>query len=544
MDTQNVVNTPAKPAINYQKIFRLVAIAIVAVIVIALVVSIIVALIPGKFKTSGKNYILPIPNDDGEYSLIFNGKEPVVLDEDLSKKISGSSAFAYDYENKYAFVIAEAENESDEEIDEEIDEDDKISNEFYVISSKGAQKIADDVAEYELSAFGNKIYFINDEGDLYVGKVSDAKKAEKIDDEVDSIVAVSPDGNTFVYAKVSVEEDEEEEPKIETEYFISKNSKKGEKYDNSKDIIAISNNAKYVYYSKTNDEDETSYYVNDTKLAGKDKSLGNIYFNRDGSQALINVFDKENGETTCYLVEKAKEPVKITKDNCYGILAPSGASGYSAGTDAVYNTSTFAKCALRMVEVDYETWDYSSSYYYLKNTKGENEKLSDMNNANQTMMLDDGKTVLFISSKGKLKSADITKPTKEATEYKSNNDIVAFSGTSDGEHIYVIDEDENLGYVKNKNSMKKVASDVNAIGGEATSGFVASSFTVTDDGKVYYVNEDGDFYRAGSSGNPKKIGSDAEAVFSHAASGDVILVTEDSVDIVNGTKTKKLVNIE
>lgn len=513
MNTENVSNTTSGSSLNYQKIFRYVAIGIVAVIVLALVISIIGALIPDKFETSGKNYIDITENDDGEYVLIFSGKKPVTLKEEISEKIEYVYDIETDYENKYAIVLVESEEEASDDEDES---EPKKSSELYVITAKGEEVVAEDVESYMLSAYGDLLLYITYDGDLYVGEISKAAKAKKIDSDVSYINAVSPDGSAFAYTRV---EEAKEDEEIEEEVFVSDNGKKGEKFDKKDStVVAISDDAKYVYYVKMNDEGKTSFYVNDTKLTGEDDTLtSNFCFNRDGSQLIFTAKDKKD-ETKTYLVNKGKEKVTLEDGELSGILAPSGAYA-STGYFPAYNVSSFTKCAVRI----------DDNYYYLKNTKGDTEKLGELKNASQIKMLDDGKTVVFIKNES-LRTFDITKYNKAATEYESEDDILRFVCTSDGEHIYAVDDNDTLYYVKSKSSMKKVADDV-------------SNARAVKGGKVYILNEDGELYLASKSGSPKKVEDDVLGFTYYEDANDFYAWTEDAYYSVSGKNAKKVFNV-
>lgn len=509
MDNENVVNTTSASSPNYQKIFKLVGLGIAAVIVLALIISIIGALIPDKFETSGKNYIDIEQNDDGEYVLIFSGKKPVTLDSDISEKIESQYDITSDYENKYAFVLVESEEESDDE-----EEESSMSSELYAITSKGAEVVAEDVESYMLSAFSETLLYVTYDGDLYVGKISKPDKAEKIDSDVSYINAISPDGSAFAYTCFN---EDDEEPKAEV--FISDNGKKGEKFGKKDStVIALSDGAKYVYYQKNNDEGKSSLYVNDTKLCGEEDTLTyDFCFNRDGSQFIYSVTDK-NDRTKTYIVNKAKEKVSVAEGEFNSLLVPAGSSGV-AGMIPAYNVSSLAKCAASI----------GDNYYFLKNVKGDAEKLSELKNADTVKMLDDGETVIFIKN-GSLRSCDITKPSKAATEYESEDDVVGFTCTSDGEDIFVLDENDTLYYVKSKSKMKKVAEDV-------------SRARAVKGGKVYFINEDDELYYGKKSGSAKKVIDDVSGLYYYEDAGDVYTKTEDTYYSVNGKKAKKVFNV-
>lgn len=509
MDNENVVKTPSDSSMNYQKLFRYIGLAIIALIVLAVIISVVGALLPEKFETRGKNYSLAIANDDGEYEVIFNGKKPVVLDEDVSSEVE---TYYTDYSQENVIFLTE-------------------SGEMYVMNSKGAKKAAEDVDTVRLSALGDTILYIDEDGDLYYGDIAKADKAKKIDTDVIAINAVSPDGGTFAYTCASDEEEDEDEDgessfTVDGDVFISKNGKKGEAFDEKNAVVlALSDDAKYVYYQK-----ESGYYVNETKLADSEDDFTFGCFNRDGSQLIFSSVDVKTSddedddnetEAKTYMVVKGKEKVSIAKGSYNTILAPDGAKA-TRNSRAFVNTSSLEDTAVEI----------GDSYYLIRNKKGDAEKLSELKNAEDIVMLEDGKTVVFIKNEN-LKTYDVTKYNKNATEYDLDEDIRDFSCTLDGEHIYVRDTDNTLYYVKSESKMTKIDDDV------------TSNYVSIEDGKVYYISEDAELYYAKKSDSVKKILSDE--VFSvgcYAEANDVYAMTSEAIYSVSGKKAKKLINVD
>lgn len=514
---------------NYQKILRWVGLGLIALVLLIIVISVVSALMPDKFEDSGKNYVEITQNDDGEYMLIFNGKKPVTLDEDLSKKILSESQFQFSYDQKYCVVAVSADSDEKENEDEDDGDGDSLMDaiggivddllpsalcDLYVITSKGEECVAEDIIGYYLSPLGDTIHYLNEDGDLYSGTLSKAAKAKVVGSDVAYVNAVSPDGSAVAYTRVTGEGED-----MKSESYISVNGKEGKKFD-TKDstIVALSNKGKYVYYEK----EDSGFYVNDTKLAGKDDYvLGNFCFNKDGSQVIFSISDDED-VVKSYIVNKGKEKVSIEKGTFYGVLSPENTVNVSYGATnytVAYNVSSFVKCALRI----------DDNFYLLKNLKGENEKLTEIKNCTSLKMLDDGKTVIFLKNNS-LRSYDITKYNKSATEYDFGDDIEWFDCTSDGKNIFVIDENDTLSYVKSKTKLKKIADDTIDV-------------QVVDGGKVYYITEDDELYLGGKSGSPKKVEDDIEGINYYENANDFYAWSKDSFYSVNGKKAKKLFSI-
>lgn len=493
------------------QIIRYAIIGVIALVALSLVISIVAALLPGKFGSRDANTIDWAVNDNGEMVFVFNGKKMVEVSDDITEEMK--SEYGYSISNDYSYEYAVFKTVGKETKDGKYKDGD-----LYVVNSKKCQKVADEVSEYKLSAFGSTLIYISD-GDLFVVELSKPTKAKKIDSDIDGISAVSPDGKTFAYYTVEEKKSEEEGTTFEYDYFVSKGNKKGEKFaKKDADIFALSNGAKYVYYVKGD-----KVYANDSKLADENDMTGLTCFNRDGSQMLYSVKNSK-GEPKVYVVNKAGEKVSVGDGLCYGILIPTGASALET---AVYDVDTFAKCAVRALDGE------DVVYYYLKNVKSEGIKISALKNASQVKLLDDGTTALFVK-KGDLRSVNITKPTSEPKTYAGyEEDVSSFTASKDGKHIYVEDTDATLYYVKSEKKAVKIAEDVDNV------------YVVMKDGSVYFTNDDEEFCFAKKSAKVKVVTDDLDNVSDvDTLAGVLTIVSDDQYGNVNGAKFKKLFDIE
>lgn len=494
---QAVPVTPKKPQLN--PVIRYAIIGAIAIVALAIVISVIVALVPGKFTIRNANSIDYATNDDNEYVFVFNGKKMVEIPDDISEEIESVS---YDYNHKYAVFTTAGEEKSDGEYK---------YGDLYVVNSSKYQKVAEEVSSFQLSAFGNTFAYIAD-NDLYFGELSKPTKAKKIDSKVDYISAMSPNGKNLAYCMVEVNSDADE-IEIDIDTYISKNGKKAEKFSKKNaEIFAISNDAKYVYYLK-----DSKLYVNDTKIADSEYWTSDYSFNRDASQIIYSVSTKTAGEYKTYLISKAGEKVSIGKGSYEDVLSPNGA--YSK---RCYNTSTFAKCAVNVSVGE------DSVYYYLKNIKSAGTKISALKNAEMVMLLDDAKTVLFIKNKD-LRSANITKPDADPKNYSGfEDDVTGFSASANGDHIYVVDADMTLYYVKSLKKATKIEEDING-------------FFSLNDGSVYFLNDDEELCYAKKSSNSKVVTDEFDGISDVDYVAEVVsILSEEQYGILNGKKFKKL----
>ena len=154
-----------------------------------------------------------------------------------------------------------------------------------------------------------------------------------------------------------------------------------------------------------------------------------------------------------------------------------------------------------------------------------------MKNADDIQMLEDGQTVLYTKN-GNLRQIKVNKPNSDPKEYTgADEDIAGFIATSDGKHIYAVDEDATLYYVKSASKMKKIEEDI-------------EDFYVTESGAVYFINEDEELHYANKSDKSKRVVSDVVDVSFDAISGVMTVEADDTFGTVNGKKFKKLFSVE
>ncbi len=500
------------------QIIRYAIIGVVAIVVLALAISIFTALLPGKFETRDANNIDWAVNDDGEMVFVFNGKKMVEVSDDITEEMQGEYGYSIslDYNREYAVFKTVGEQKKNGEFKH---------GDLYVVNSKKCQKVAEEVSSFELSAFGDTIIYIAD-GDLFVVEMNKPTKSKKIDSDVSGISAVSPDGKTFAYYTIDEKEakDEEEESSIKIDYFISKKNKKGEKFGKKDaEIFALSNGAKYVYYTKGD-----KVYANDSKLADE---IDQYYLNRDGSQMIYSAVNSKE-EYKTYIVNKAGEKVSIGDGSFSHVLAPNGVVRYD-----FYNVASFAKSAVVVSD------EGDAVYYYLKNVKSAGTKISALKNATQVQLLDDGTTALFVK-KGDLRSVNITKPTSEPKTYAGfEEDVYTFEATADGKHIYVVDTDRTLYYVKSIKKAVKIQEDLFMERTEYYS--YLADFYVMEDGSVYFINDDEEFCYAKKSAKTKVITDElGDHIDCDTLAGVLNIVCEDEYGYVKGAKFKKMFAVD
>lgn len=442
----------------------------------------------GKYAVPEANSIQWDVNDDDQMTFLFNGETIINIDDDLTAKMAVSS-IKTDYNKRYALFVTDGEYS---------DTDDYVYGDLYLVQQEKYVKIADEVKQFMLSPFGSSFFYVTDD-ELYYAMLSDPSKAVKVDSEVSGITCVSPDGKTVAYVKTTESKGGDDEEETLVECYVSTDGAKGTKYEKKDSrIIAISDGGSYVYYFK-----DDKFYVNDTKLSDIESLSHKVQeyygfvlaFNRDGSQILFTATN-DDGKAKVYISDHAGEKNSVASGSVGAVITPADSIGYTAihGLFVYNNTESLAQTALAVFAMDEDTDDLETNYYYLPNTKGDSVKISALKNAKNLMMLEDGKTVLYLKS-GRLRMLNIQQPEAIPLEFSgAEEDIVSYDCTLDGECIYVLDDDGELYFVNNKERMTRIKSDV-------------TEFTVTVDGRVYFVTDD-DLYIATPNGESTKIASE------------------------------------
>ena len=381
-------------------------------------------------------------------------------------------------------------------------------DELYVVNGKKLKKVAEDVYDFEISVSGKGIAYVvkdEDEGDrtLYLYSVGNGKSTTISDEMAGLDYAIAPDGKSVAYFV----EDEEED-----ELMFSKGKDPVKITSAECELYGISNNGKYIYVSRENDEGEASLYSYNTK--GESTKLGGvsgtaIRFNDDHTQVMFY----NEGKT--YVSTKGKEAEKASSDRLNLIVAPN-ASTFSDDTSYTYPVSNLYDHVYTVSgEEGYSVW-------LIKKNADKNVKLvskvSDVQldtSAEYLYYIYDGEELRFI------KISDGEKATERFT--KLAEDVDGYVLTSDRKYVYYGSD----GSVYSVNGKK---------GGKSTIVCNDDVEGIALNGKdVFYYILDGDLYATKNGKKGSKVLSDISGL-SGTETGVVYASNDDAIYATDGSK--------
>lgn len=354
---------------------------------------------------------------------------------------------------------------------------------FYVVTKKGLVEIDEEISNVTISTYGDTIAYMKDVedgiGELYLYNVA-SKKATLIDDEAYAkIIILSPNGKTVAYMGNCEIEEGWYSDVVTGDLFISKNFKEGEKKYSEALPLAVSDNAKYVYYVK----DSEKLYMNEEKISS-DFSYA-FYFNKDVSEMIFN----EDGEAN-YFSAKKKEAVRLKKDSFSRLAYPeqivqvaASAGSYTATT---YGVDTFNETVMTI----------DGTMYFMSKNGAELEKIS--SDVSSYKMSSDGTGMLFLDYDGDLNYINNIKKSTDAEKIAEDLEIDEFYASKDLKKVYYVSDDELFYLAKGKGT--RIAD--------------VDSCTYSDQYKVIYFTEDDELYYATTSSKSKKkiMGETVESV--------------------------------
>lgn len=410
-----------------------------------------------------------------------------------------------------------AENVSDQatSIDGKVTVFKDYENILYAVKGKKTIELAEDVASFRLSLYGDYVVYAVQDGTSvlhYHCKVSNGKSVEIFESELDGMLtsyAISPDGKSVAYIATDGLD-------ADLYYFNGKKSEKlGECLGS---VIGLSDGGKYIYATDVNDEGKVYLYAFDKK--GKDTKIDScnsfsFALNLDATEIMF----MNNGKT--YVSVKAKEPIKVASNDLELILP--------SGVNEPYECSELGN--FYPVETLFNhVYTSDSAAYFVSRKENKNIKLV----KGSYFTLDNSAKYLYYMDKNDVMVLEIAKGEKAEDKAKLiAEDAYFYLVTSDRKIVYYADEDLELYAVNGKKGgkSKKISSDE------------LGDAPVLDANDVVYYECDGDMYAAKGKKSGKKILSDFEGC--ESLYGYVILSDEDTLYIARGTKSpKKLMSLD
>ena len=459
----------------------------IGLIGILMVIAAIAGLIPNDNGYLGYDYAVELEANDDTVYLMKEGKAIA-----LSTDAESVSNYTSSIDGKVTVFTSEGV--------------------LYAVKGKKAVKIAEDVASYSLSLYGDYVVYCTTESTYYHCKVSNGKATEMFeysDDEFLVCYAISPNGKNVAYVTV----DEEYEGTLY--YFNGKKSTKITKRNAA--VVGLSDGGKYIYCVEESKSGKTSLISynkkgKETKIDSCDYDDG-FCFNLDASEIMF----MSNGKT--YVSVKGKEPIKVASSDLE-LLTPAGVNESHEITE---NSSFYpVETLFNHVYVS------GNAAYFVSKKESKNIKLV----KGSDFTLDSSAQYLYYMDKEDLMVLQISKGEKAEDKAKLiAEEAYFYIVTSDRKLVYYADEDRELYAVNGKKGgkSKKVSSDE------------LLAPPVIDRNDVVYYNADESVYAVK--------GKKEKKIIDEALCGDiggyVYIIDEDNIYAARGQrKPKKLISID
>jgi hypothetical protein len=465
---------------------------------IAIIISIVIVVTTvSVFKPSNynmkKHSVAYFNTIDNEYVILFNDKKPIIIDEDIleiSENLT-ETAVAYITDDNVLCFIKNNDTSPTEIADDVVhfSFSDDGKNIYYAVET------GENEEKYESSSRNNYdsnydsdyvSYYDDDDEiaqdvyDLYTCKLG--KSPKLVDNDVCNYVC-SPNGKTFIYLKGD-------------DYYVKKGKKETQLDISEKSrIYSVSNGGKYIYYSKS-----SSIYVMKNKkdvtklgdsLLGYNKSMDEVLYRKDDD---------------IYISVKGKEGEKIINSayDIYGLISPK----YSYGSPKTFVNGIIST---------------GKGLYKIGKTRDKTTKIA--SDYNGVSMSSDGKKLVCYDPDGLYRISDFDKPLEEKDSLNQDIEIFSLAMSTNAKKIYFCDEDDDLYYIKNNNSPKRISSDVT----EVKNGLNNKTFFVVKDDELFYSKNGSDLSAV------KGIDGDVYSIISDYKM--VICVTDEAVyRCTSGTK--------
>lgn len=359
-----------------------------------------------------------------------------------------------------------------------------------LIDEEGIEEISQDVGYgYVLSANGNKIAYIEQNGELFLYDC-ESMSVKKIADNVDGInnkIKISPNGECVAYVN--------EENKL----FVCFND---EIYEIGEKLLPIGlpDSAKYVYCYNTENE---GIYVK--YLDGNSKKLGTnsgqyFYFNKEHTQLQFSV----NGNW--YVSDDGNEKIKLFEECEYGNVITTSKTGYIY--DYLYIPTVVSAKTFNIYTKAID--NFGDAYYFKRSNKEESAGKFDI------YFVDEEWNSALIEE-DVLAGFKVDKTRKDVSYIKNNrlykvedknyqdpfeiaNDVTNFVMSSNGKYFYYIDSENMLWFKNNKGEEKKIAENV-------------AELHITHDDYALFLEEDDILYSSYRGKEKKRIAEDVFRIY-------------------------------
>jgi len=386
---------------------------------------------------------------------------------------------------------------------------------WYVTTSKSV-RISEDVMAYRLSDTGSGVVYLidydskNDIATLMLYNTSNGNSTKITDEAMVSGrgdmtgICISPDGKTVTYISDYDSRDRE------FTGYMKVGNRAAEKIGKNMYAVAISDNAKHLYYVKTADTGGDSLHVksgrNENRLISEMSWSVTIWLNKDYSQTAFNHDDR------AFFSKAGADRERLYNQPVNRFLTPQGTPTTTNRAGSVNTVVLGVKSLTPSVVIT------SDGLVHINNKLESNRISQSSDYPYYSVISANGKKLLFRTNNGHLASIDPTKVGADRNEVGRN--VYQFVASNDCNTIYFVNEDDDLYYVRGNATPSKVAEDVD--GQLAMQWNSTRAFFIVD-----YGRRGGELFFSNSGRSKTKVAGADEVMGVLASSTSVFFVNYD-----------------
>jgi len=403
--------TPRKKS-SKKSMSIIIAAAAIIVLIAVIVIGIAIVSSMNKDVKYTNNSFISFSDEEGNYSVVVNGKKLNSYENKIELKVAADRSFAYIIEEGLDGVRV------------------------YIATPKGVEAITTSPILKVLATADLEpgVVYEDDDGVyLYTDKKGDEGRITR--NSGYSNWLISSDASTVVYTSPI-----EGNP---VEFYLCMYKDKSE-YKQTKNLtpIAVSGDGSFIYgygFTTTNITSKTLWVINTKDESGRkvlvDDNFGGITaMNAEGNEIIYYTTETKGITSYIYAFDEKKIDEAAPSSIARGIFAPK-----STDTDVAIPGS-FTECYLVGVSDISLLSGVTNSTYYI----GKDFSISKVANATGKFS-PDGKYLYYIAESGALMQLDLTDKNYNAERVSNVEDVIDFAITEKG-NIYFLDESKYLRY--------------------------------------------------------------------------------------------------
>ncbi len=341
--------------------------------------------------------------------------------------------------------------------------------EQYYVNDEDSMKLSINNSVFDMSADGRYLFYSKKMlyGEYGMYRYDRKTKKEvlllQVEDQQIGLIKVSPDGKTLTYTLIPENYGTGDNREIET--FLMKDGEDPESLGDDLVVMAVSNNAEYLYYYNYDLENNVINSLHarrngkDTKLL-ETLNMNFMWMNQDYSEMLYS-----DGRDT-YLYDGSDEIHTVTRTAATEIILPYQYQAYNH-YDRMIMTHSYKSFQNKLIRC-------SDGTVRRINQKDEAEMICRVDPECQIALSSDGNSLLYTTSEGSIKKvSDISGKCRETDLVNQMNSFIA---TADLSQVYYLIGEE-LFYKEGDKEALKIAGGVYAL---MSNGDYSGAFFQTD----------------------------------------------------------------